>query len=148
MCIRDSHDIGQVVFSQFEPDAFKVVLESSSSDAQPIYLSEQMRFGADHSELGALLGERWQLPADLNEAIRMHHIPPSRPGKNMVRDCLFVANLLSARIHEPKNGPVAMAEEDMPAWVFTQFGTNFDAILTELDGVEAEISLASEMLQL
>ena len=139
------HDIGQVVFSQFEAPAYKEVLQTAQEKMRPIYSSEQDRFGADHSELGALLGERWQLPKRLTKAIRLHHVPPSRPGRNPMRDCLFVANLLSARLHLPTNGPPAMEEADLPAWVFQQFGGDFDSILQHLDGIESELAVATEM---
>jgi len=141
------HDIGQVVFSQFEPDTYRKVLQRSKKEGCPIYVSEQSSLGADHSELGAMLGERWQLPKALTEAIRMHHIPPRKSGGNPMRECLFVANLLSARLHHPKNGPPAMEEAELPAWVFSRFGTDFDTILHQLDDLESELALATEMFQ-
>jgi putative nucleotidyltransferase with HDIG domain len=142
------HDIGQVVFSQFEAEGFRAVLERARAQSSPIYLVEQALLGADHSELGAMLSERWQLPSEVSDAIRAHHIPPSRPGRNRVRDCVFVANLLSGRMYEPQNGPPAMPEADLPAWVFRDFGGDFDAILLHLDGVEDEVTLATEMLRM
>jgi putative nucleotidyltransferase with HDIG domain len=142
------HDIGQVVFSQFEPESFRGVLEHSNKENCPIYVSEQALLGVDHSELGAMLGKRWQLPANLNEAIRLHHVPPARPGGSAMRECLFVGNLLSAQLHAPKNGPSAMTEAELPGWVFRQFGGDFDTILRQLENVEAELAIATEMFQL
>ncbi len=142
------HDIGQVVFAQYEPETFKGVLAQARRDNMPIHQAEEIGLGVNHSELGALLCETWQLPKELTDAIRMHHYPPASGGRNAMRECLFVGNLLSAQLHAPKNGPPAMDESELPAWVFKQFGNDFNAILTQLDNVDAEIAVATEMLQL
>ncbi len=142
------HDIGQVVFAQYESAAFKGALEQAQREGSPIHLAEAARLGASHAELGALLGERWQLPGNLTHAIRLHHDPPVSGGTDPMRECLFVGNLLSARLHSPKNAPPAMTEADLPRWVFQQFGSNFASILDELDHVESELHFATEMLGL
>ena len=141
------HDIGQVVFAQFQTAAYRDVLQDARARKQPVYMSEHEILGATHMELGALLGEHWKFPAQLVKAIRMHHVPGSGKADSPMRDCLFLANLLSARIFEPKNGPPAMVEAQLPAWVFRRFGSNFDAILAELSDVEVEMSIATDLLR-
>jgi len=142
------HDIGQVVFSQFEPDRFKVALDAARKEGRPMHEAEQHHLQATHSELGALLCERWQLPEELTQAIRLHHVPSGGKTRNSMRDCLFVANLLSAHMHAPKNAPVALDEAEMPAWVFRQFGPDFRHIIAQLEDLDAELAVATEMLQI
>ncbi len=141
------HDIGQVVFAQFERDAYQKVLHCAREERTPVYLAEERMLGATHMELGALLGEHWKFPNTLVQAIQMHHVPSSGRQKSTMRDCLFVANLLSARLYEPKNGPPAMEEADLPAWVFRRFGPDLDTILADMPDVEGEMAFATELLR-
>ena len=67
------HDIGRLAICSQHPD-FAAALRATPAD-KPLLEREAIAFGANHAAVGALLGNRWQLPADLNTAIRWHHDP-------------------------------------------------------------------------
>jgi putative nucleotidyltransferase with HDIG domain len=71
------HDIGRLaIVAQFPDRAATVRNVGVSSDPNESRLDRERRaFGADHAVLGATLGLRWKLPADLTQAIRWHHEP-------------------------------------------------------------------------
>jgi putative nucleotidyltransferase with HDIG domain len=71
------HDIGKLaVNSQFPQQVKKLWDRSDGAAADESFLARERRlFGADHAFLGAYLTSRWQLPSELTEAIRLHHLP-------------------------------------------------------------------------
>jgi len=69
------HDIGRLALCSQHPDFVAALRKVSAGDS--LLSSEASAFGADHAAVGAMLGNRWKLPADLNTAIRWHHAPAS-----------------------------------------------------------------------
>ena len=109
--------------------------------------AEYDELGATHAELGGVLGEQWSFPDTLVNAIRMHHVPGQGRDDTM-RKCLFVANLLSAKLYEPTNARSAMEESELPPWVFRTFGNDFDTIIAEMEGLDTDLAQATSLLQL
>ncbi|MGA2583150.1 MAG: HDOD domain-containing protein [Tepidisphaeraceae bacterium] len=69
------HDIGRMaMLSQF-PDRAAKLRAAKIVEDETCLQREARIFGADHAAIGAMLGNRWQLPADLTLAIRWHHCP-------------------------------------------------------------------------
>lgn len=141
------HDIGQVVFAQFQPDTYREVLALARDKQIPLYMAEEQLLTATHMEMGAMLGEHWRLPASLVDAIRMHHVPSTGRTKSGIRDCLFVANLLSAKIHASQVGAQSAPEADLPAWIFRRFGSSLDVILSGCPDFQSEFAAATELLR-
>jgi putative nucleotidyltransferase with HDIG domain len=71
------HDIGKLAInSQFPDDVIRLRQPGGPPDES--FLARERRiFGADHAFIGAFLAARWGLPADLVDAIRLHHSPES-----------------------------------------------------------------------
>lgn len=71
------HDIGTLVIlgPLAEDDSRLHRLAGLRGDA--LLAAEHRILGADHTEIGAALAERWQLPDHLTAAIAGHHNPPS-----------------------------------------------------------------------
>lgn len=71
------HDIGIIVFFYIMPGAYFDFLETYSG-AIPLEKAESQTFGIDHAELGAFfLEQKWNLPKEIVEAVRGHHLPVS-----------------------------------------------------------------------
>ena len=71
-------DIGKLAIDAVAgPDALERI--AAAADTRPFLAYEREAFGADHAELGAILCERWSLPASIIQAVRGHHEPPSDP---------------------------------------------------------------------
>ncbi|MBI4617956.1 MAG: HDOD domain-containing protein [Planctomycetes bacterium] len=67
------HDMGRIVLDHVAGDAYEeVVRRAGESDADPIDLEREV-LGIDHAEAGEVVGERWNLPPILREAIGGHH---------------------------------------------------------------------------
>jgi putative nucleotidyltransferase with HDIG domain len=67
------HDIGKLVLPlAFGEDVVEQIAQQHSAGPARAQL-ERARLGIDHAMAGALLAERWGLPAEVTEAIAMHH---------------------------------------------------------------------------
>jgi putative nucleotidyltransferase with HDIG domain len=69
------HDIGKLVLHQYATDDFRQVLDRVREKDCLIYTAEMDLLGVSHAEFGALLLEKWKLPAPMVEVIRNHHSP-------------------------------------------------------------------------
>src|SRR5690606_30171977 len=63
-------------------------------------------FGIDHAEVGGILGEHWNLPPTVVDAIRLHHTPERAGDDPRLVHITAVANYLTynAGIGELSNG--------------------------------------------
>ncbi|WP_158529634.1 HDOD domain-containing protein [Parvibium lacunae] len=78
------HDLGRLLFANAWPQEYARVLTNVTSDDAALCVAEKEVFGFDHTELGAALLEQWHLPADVCQAIRLHHQPANTTGLPLV----------------------------------------------------------------
>ncbi|WP_412480012.1 HDOD domain-containing protein [Azonexus sp. IMCC34839] len=67
------HDIGQLWMVRFHPEAWQQVQREVMNWDRDICEAERQFFGLDHTEVGKVLAEHWNLPASLITAIAHHH---------------------------------------------------------------------------
>ncbi len=69
------HSVGQMVLACGSGKRYAEVLRRSVAENRPLPDLEREVFGLDHGRAGAMLAERWHLPASLRDAIAHHHRP-------------------------------------------------------------------------
>lgn len=69
------HDIGKVVLDWLYPELFRNAVSEAQEKGISIADAEQATFGMNHATVGGLLGEYWNLPESVVEAIKFHHAP-------------------------------------------------------------------------
>ncbi len=114
------HDIGKVVFDILYPGQFREAANLAHERQCSMTQLETEFFGMDHAEAGAILGEQWNLPLAVVEAIRCHHAPEAA-SENRLLACLTAgANhaayaagfpeasnpIVPPMPHFPENGPL------------------------------------------
>lgn len=69
------HDVGKVIMNNGAKERFiearKAMLEGGMSSAE----AEEDAFGFNHTDVGALLAQRWELAASIQDAVLWHHDP-------------------------------------------------------------------------
>jgi putative nucleotidyltransferase with HDIG domain len=89
------HDMGKIVFSNVHPDLLAKIKEFCVEKNLPPSTFEDLSAGMNHSEIGALIAEKWNFPDDLVAAIRFHHDPLAAPEKNReLVETIYLANML------------------------------------------------------
>lgn len=140
------HDIGQIIFSTAQPEAYAKVLKEAREMQKPLHVLEQEEFGINHAELGAMLAEKWQLPASMVCAIRQHHDPEKMADDEITGRAVFVANQISKTIDEQENqlSVVDTVPESIQSWI--QMPLN--EVAASLPGLQDEIDSAKVFIQL
>lgn len=97
------NDIGRIVLARYLDDKTlsllnRAVLEGNRNPLE----AEREILGVDHAELGALIAERWQLPALISESIRFHHTPGDAKDSDVqtLCDVITVADSVSCTIDD------------------------------------------------
>ena len=69
------HSVGRLVLLYNKPDDYEALWYTSPDGLPPNDEDEQTIFGTDHAKLGALAANQWQLPEEIEEAIRYYQTP-------------------------------------------------------------------------
>ncbi len=70
------HDMGKVVMDQYLHEEFSEVVGLTKDTGCAFLQAErEVLGGLTHADIGKLLAEKWNLPANLQEAIAFHHDP-------------------------------------------------------------------------
>lgn len=69
------HDIGVVILKSKHGEEYNAMFESSNGDYETLLKMEEEKYGVSHSELGAVLCEKWKMPKILVDTLRYHHKP-------------------------------------------------------------------------
>ncbi|MDF1617736.1 HDOD domain-containing protein [Petrocella sp. FN5] len=68
-------DIGKVILDTYMNDQFEQIIKEVELHNKPFLEVETEVLGYNHSEVGARIAEKWNLPQDLIESIACHHNP-------------------------------------------------------------------------
>lgn len=139
------HDIGRVVFALYMPDEFQAVQERLAEPGTSLCEEEQHVIGATHSEIGALLAEKWNLPKDLCEAIARHHTPEEGEPSQLV-DCVYVGDLISKKFAYGAGGDFLV--EQLPESITSRFGLDFAGLVEEMESLDEEVENARVFIKL
>jgi len=127
------HDFGKVVFAEFMPDEFRLALEKSQEQQLPLHQTELEFIGLSHSQAGKILAEKWELSGPLIDAIADHH--ELAQSKNVLRDCVFVANQISKHLQFGNSGNPVI--ETFPDSIITRFGSTLPDLCDALEDLES-----------
>ncbi|MCC6476288.1 HDOD domain-containing protein [bacterium] len=92
------HNIGKIVLYQFYPAELGEALALAKQENIPGNLAEQKVLGTDHTEVGAWLAEKWQLPKSITECIRYHHQPYLAPENAVMTSMVHLASSFARAI--------------------------------------------------
>jgi putative nucleotidyltransferase with HDIG domain len=67
------HDIGKFVLLDLERDRYVELVVRAQSERRPLRELEREALGFDHSQVGAVLANRWNLPELVGRCIALHH---------------------------------------------------------------------------
>jgi putative nucleotidyltransferase with HDIG domain len=86
------HDIGKTVLGRSVAQEYARILSLVTEHHKAFVEAEREVLGFDHTEVGAMLAERWKLPERLVLAIRFHHEPSALDPADRLVDCVYLAN--------------------------------------------------------
>lgn len=90
------HDIGILVYTTILKEKYTKAITADEYKGEPLYAVEELVFGVNHAELGAIYVESvWNIPHAIVDGIGKHHIRPSyEDSMTAIQTAVFVANTI------------------------------------------------------
>jgi len=132
------HDFGKIVFAHFLPHEFKKALTMAKEEGIHLYEAEQRVLTADHTQIGSLLGEKWNLPLHLVACLREHH--GQNQENSLIIAAVSAANQISKELKLGYSGENII--ECLPKTISDLFGADMAAMIDYLGDVGAEMEKA------
>jgi putative nucleotidyltransferase with HDIG domain len=98
------HDIGKLILDQVMLADYSRITVFIAQYKMPLWEIEKKLIGIDHAQVGGLMAERWNLPAELVESIRFHHYPGMAHSNPKLAAIVNLANSITSRQPNPNNG--------------------------------------------
>jgi putative nucleotidyltransferase with HDIG domain len=89
------HDVGKVILHSYVEPQFQAIWAIVELDQIPFHAAEKQVLGFDHAEVGAKIGEKWNLPVALCTAIAGHHLLERGEEAPDLTAVVHVANIVS-----------------------------------------------------
>ena len=139
------HDIGKIVLTILYPDFYKRVVAMAAAKRCRIVLAEQRLLNTDHTMVGKVLCELWNLPEDITNAIFSHHDPSENAsGDSQLIRLIHLSDILARTLSIGDPGDSVVPEPSRAA--LSLLGTsqerialNYQACLAELERAKPEI---------
>ena len=122
------HDIGKIVEMMFLPDDFEKIVAAVNRDNTLMIAAENKVLGYNHTDIGKLLAEKWNLPAKLVQVIAHHHQPEQAGSFAVEAAIVHLADILCRALNMGDGGDNKMPPLDKFAWERLKIPT--DAIET------------------
>jgi len=91
------HDFGMIVEEQVASEAFLTAC-NAYTDTSSINDCERQYLGTDHSEVGYLLMQQWDISADILAAVRDHHLELAELFPESLTGIIQIAEYLTAQL--------------------------------------------------
>jgi len=88
------HDIGKNLFEQYLHEEFMEALKVSSDKGISMKEAELEVIGTDHTAVGRMMAEKWNLPHELKTGIGYHHNPDEEKEENVMATIVYAANIM------------------------------------------------------
>ncbi len=90
------HDMGKLVFATAHPDFIDSIKDICRQRNISTDIFEKLLAGVNHSEVGALIAEKWNFPDIIITVIRHHHEPDmAPPASKKLTSLVYLADMIS-----------------------------------------------------
>lgn len=151
------HDIGKVLFAHFMPTEYQQVLQKSEDEKIPLHQAEKSLLGFDHSEIGAMIATKWQLPTDLISSIKNHHGEAEQEqsslslaiyAANQAAHYLALINLARDNDDEDALNRASKIDHSLPEPVKAWLGWPLEEVSKWLSNLDEEVDKALAFIDL
>ncbi|MBD3345750.1 MAG: HDOD domain-containing protein [Chitinivibrionales bacterium] len=140
------HDIGKVILCQYFPEEFIEIVTRVKEKDILFYESEKELLDSTHQEIGGMVVERWNIPANLQDVVRYHHCPAPSRNSYTITAIVHCADILIRAMDHGYGGDnkVPMISEQ----VWNDLGMNNLSLPPLLEDIDDEIDKATGLMSL
>lgn len=139
------HDVGKVILCQYMPEQFHKVVKHSSENNCLFYDAEKALFANTHQEVGGFLAEKWNLPTDLQNAVKYHHMPSNRRTHYEMTAVVHSADILVRAMGYGNGGDNRMPVIDDDVWNYLKLSSQ--TLPSLFEEIDQEVEKATIFLQ-
>jgi len=110
------HDIGRLVIYKKIPETAQEMILRCKDSKEPLYLVEKEMLGFDHSDLGRMLAQSWNLPLSLEEVLACHHFPCEAKQYPVEAGVVHIADYIAHSIQLGDSGEQYIPPLDEKVW--------------------------------
>jgi HD-like signal output (HDOD) protein len=110
------HDIGRIVIYKKIPETAQEMILRCKDNKEPLYLVEKEMLGFDHSDLGRMLAQSWNLPPSLEEVLACHHFPQEAKQYPVETGVVHIADYIAHEIQLGNSGEQYIPPLDEKVW--------------------------------
>jgi putative nucleotidyltransferase with HDIG domain len=116
------HDVGKVVIDQYASKNAMAIVRKIE-EGMEARAAEKEVLGVDHTEIGYLIAERWNLPKSLCNVIRFHHEPEQATdaGDGKLLQLVAAANVFCKMMQQDDPAEIEAMAKDYAASPFNFF---------------------------
>lgn len=109
------HDIGRLIMVQTIPKEMKSILTMERNNDVPLFKVETKNLGFDHTQVGAYLTQKWNLPNSLEKMIRYHH-QPEQVDQYLDPSIVYIANFIVTALEIGSTGDAVLPPFKSEVW--------------------------------
>lgn len=140
------HDLGKLIVCNYLPEEFNLVLRYSAENGLLLYDAEKKIFDCTHTQIGGYLTERWNLPMNLQNAVKYHHQPSPSHDHYFITAVVHCADIFVRALDFGNGGDNLIPPVNDQAW--KSLGLDTVDLDTLLEGIHEEVDKASVFIQL
>ena len=141
------HDLGKIPLNNRFPKDYVEALNLVEAGQCPLDRAENTIFDLDHSIVGGLIAEKWQLSENMNNALCHHHKPDeATDGNRRMVATVALANLFANMLKLGSAGD-SFPDEEILDDILTEVGVDWPALSGMQDQVIENIEKAKIFLQ-
>ena len=108
------HDLGKIPMSQCFPDEYAQCFILCNKRGIALYEAENLVFGFDHQDCGAIITEKWKLNENIISVLKYHHHVAKSPEEHKILTlCVAIANLYANIFAADNNNCYSIAETEV-----------------------------------
>ena len=140
------HDIGVILLDNYFTDLYKKVFSIATNKKFELTLVEQSVLGITHSEVGAIMLNKWRIPGQITDIICYHHTPQKAKLVQTDAKLIYLANFI-ANNRGFDNGTGTFTEHFYDD-IFEELGLTIADIPAVIDSVKDEVEKAKQLLRI
>lgn len=136
------HDIGKLLLLQKRPDEYEKILRKGLDSEESSCQLEQDQFVCNHCEVGQLLAQQWNFPANIIDVIATHHsynVSDLGANLNKLPELIAVADILCHAIgigHPLPNSGLKRKNLSTAAEILEKLGVTTQEQASMLEGLQ------------
>jgi HD-like signal output (HDOD) protein len=131
------HDIGRLIIYKKIPDTAREMIIRCKTNRELLYSVEKEVIGFDHSDLGRVLVQFWNLPPSLEEVVAYHHSPGEAIRYPIETAVVHIADIIAHAMQFGNSGEQYIPSMDEKAWEL--IGIPISVLSPTLDQLEREV---------